>query len=132
MASVGRGIGRELSQPKRQAFWGAYLVTTAICARKRVPMLTAMVMGSLMGAAAAKAWQLAEDVHQVAVLQSAAYDQITQPAPEPAPQPAGCCVCGEAVIGYTNYCGQKFCWPCANGDNREVDTDGGSASAAGA
>jgi hypothetical protein len=66
LAKVGRSIAHELSQPQRRAFWGAYLVTVAVCARKRVPFLAAFVMGELAGHAAAKAWQIAEDVHAIA------------------------------------------------------------------
>jgi hypothetical protein len=41
-------------------------VTVLICARRRVPFFTAFILGEIAGAAAAKAWQVAEDVHELA------------------------------------------------------------------
>jgi hypothetical protein len=65
---------------------GGYVATAILLAsKKRMPFLLYMACCYGGGFAAKKAWQVAEDVHQVAVIQKAAMDQLVPPA-DPGPE----------------------------------------------
>lgn len=59
-------MGTELARPDRRAFWGTWALVMAICARRRVPFLAALLTAELAAAGAMKAWQAAEDLHALA------------------------------------------------------------------
>jgi hypothetical protein len=62
---VGRGIGRQLSQPKERAFWGGWAVGVVLCGR-RAPFLASIVIPLATGFAAQKAWEASEHLAELA------------------------------------------------------------------